>query len=61
MPQYPTTSFERSVDKAIAQENRRVEATLCRKCAGTGTLWIKLEMSGHRRERCDRCKGTGEA
>lgn len=58
------TKFEKAVDRAIAAENRAVEATLCRKCAGTGTLYIPIGPAGaertkHRREECDRCGGTG--
>jgi hypothetical protein len=58
-------SFSDLLDEAIAAENRRVIATLCRKCGGTGTVYIPIgppeaRYSEHRRERCATCRGTGD-
>lgn len=50
-----------AVDQAIAAENRAVEATLCRGCAGTGTIYFAPPQGGTswRPATCPRCHGTG--
>lgn len=54
-------TLSQAVDQAIAAENRRVVETLCRYCAGTGTIYRTVPASVQMsvRETCPKCKGTG--
>ncbi|MFI5736191.1 hypothetical protein ACIA49_39115 [Kribbella sp. NPDC051587] len=47
------TSFEQSVDQAIARHQAEFAATVCPWCLGTGRV-------GHQRTPCDRCDATGK-
>lgn len=54
--------FAAAVDQAIARENRRFVATLCKDCAGTGAVYLPLNdgTGRHERKACQRCEGQGD-
>ena len=53
-------NLTQATDQAIARENARVTATLCRPCIGTGRLYRPNSDGTHTPTTCQRCSGTGE-